>query len=162
MQKSKTQFDVFEGNKDTNIILFPLLKELTVDIDEENWDSQSLYTFLNTPQTFCFVINKAVNPVGFALIRLAHDEAEIIYLKTIKKYRSKGYANSLLKYFFKWAKIKSISKIFLEVSVENFIAIKLYKSNGFFEVGLREKYYIKNSKKEDAKVMLKTLIMFDE
>ena len=59
-------------------------------------------------------------------------------------------------------KIKSISKIFLEVSVENFIAIKLYKSNGFFEVGLREKYYIKNSKKEDAKVMLKTLIMFDE
>ena len=99
MQKSKTQFDVFEGNKDTNIILFPLLKELTVDIDEENWDSQSLYTFLNTPQTFCFVINKAVNPVGFALIRLAHDEAEIIevYKGTygIEKYTKEEFINKI-------------------------------------------------------------------
>ena len=162
MQKSKIQINVFELYRSVNFKLFSLLKELIGGIDEENWNLQSIYTFLKTPKTFCFIINQELNPVGFALIRLAHDEAEIIYLNIIKKYRSKGYAGKLLKFFFQWAAIKSISKVFLEVSVDNFIANKLYKKNGFYEVGIRKKYYANKSKQEDAKVMMKNLIMFNE
>jgi ribosomal-protein-alanine N-acetyltransferase len=157
MQNSKTQIHVFESYKSISNNLLTVISGIIGWTDDENWNLDNLKTFLKNPKTYCLVINKEINPVGFALIRLVDDEAEIIYLIMVKKYRNKGFATSLLNYFFQWAQNKSISRIFLEVSEKNLKAIKLYKNQGFLDVGLRKNYYRKKRKNEDAKIMLKNL-----
>ena len=48
---------------------------------------------------------------------------------------------------------KKISSIFLEVSVENQIAINLYKKANFAKVGERKNYYSFNGRKINAHIM---------
>ena len=54
MQKSKIQINVFEVYKSANFKLFLLLKELIGDINEEDWNLKSIYTFLSTASFHIF------------------------------------------------------------------------------------------------------------
>ena len=69
------------------------------------------------------------------------------------KYRKKGIGKALLKKFLKIAAKKKIKSIFLEVSVENKIAIDLYSKANFLKVGERKNYYIFNGRKVNADIM---------
>lgn len=87
--------------------------------------------------------------IGFLVSTLVLDELQIDNLAVDKSFRNLGIASSLIKYLVK--KSKSFNKIFLEVSVNNFSALSLYRKLGFTKTYIRKKYY---SNGDDAIVMV--------
>ncbi|MFA5989039.1 MAG: GNAT family N-acetyltransferase [Sphingomonas sp.] len=77
---------------------------------------------------------------GFALIRSAADEAELLLLATLPAMRRRGVARALLRAVISDSKQRSISKLFLEVRRGN-EAASLYRAIGFAKVGERRGYY---------------------
>ncbi len=59
----------------------------------------------------------------------------------------------LVEHMLKCAKSKAAEKMFLEVRPSNQVAIKLYESMGFEQIGLRRAYYPGNEGREDALVL---------
>ena len=85
--------------------------------------------------------------VGFVSFYHIKDEVEIIQIAIMKPYRRKNYGSLLIN---KIKKLNNIKKIFIEVSVENFQAIKFYLKNDFKKIGIRKAYYKVNNKRIDA------------
>lgn len=79
--------------------------------------------------------------VGFAGMMINFQELEIMNIVTKKTERGKGIGKILLQEIIKFAKNNEIEKIFLEVNENNIIARKLYKKQGFEEIGVRKNYY---------------------
>ena len=94
---------------------------------------------------------------GYLIARKILNEYEVIAISTNIKFLRKGIGSELLYRLFKKAKSNSIKKIFLEVSNQNLVAIKMYKKSGFYQVGLRKKYYVTLSGFEDALIMIKDI-----
>ena len=75
---------------------------------------------------------------GFIIFDIIYDRCEIIDIYTVEKFRNVGIATKLINEIIKDYEIKNIT---LEVSVNNEVAIKLYKKLGFKNVALRKEYY---------------------
>ena len=99
-----------------------------------------------------FIISEP-NPVGFLKATIIKDQMEIISFVIDKKYRNEGKGRALLNKILVIATNKKINNIFLEVSVENKIAINLYNKANFKKVGERKNYYSFNGKKVNAYIM---------
>jgi [ribosomal protein S18]-alanine N-acetyltransferase len=78
---------------------------------------------------------------SFIVWRSVLDEAEIITIGVKPLMRRSGIADTLLVLMERELKQKNVHKVFLEVSIDNLAAIKLYEKNGFVRAGLRPKYY---------------------
>lgn len=88
--------------------------------------------------------------IGYIVVKVILDEAEILSLATKPSFRRKGVALALLKDTI--FKLKDIAKIcYLEVRISNIEAINLYRKFGFKEYGVRKNYYI--APEEDALLM---------
>lgn len=88
--------------------------------------------------------------IGYIVVKVILDEAEILSLATKPSFRRKGVASALLKDVI--FKIKDIAKIcYLEVRISNIEAINLYRKFRFKEYGIRKNYYI--APEEDALLM---------
>lgn len=88
--------------------------------------------------------------IGYIVVKVILDEAEILSLATKPSFRRKGVALALLKDTI--FKLKDIAKIcYLEVRISNIEAINLYRKLGFKEYGVRKNYYI--APEEDALLM---------
>lgn len=79
--------------------------------------------------------------VGFAGIKIAYDQADIMNIVTRKDYRNKGIGTLLLNELISICKEFKANSIFLEVNEENKPAIKLYEKVGFESVSIRKNYY---------------------
>ena len=123
---------------------------------EKKWEKKEFYTFISN-QDNIFILSHP-KPVGYLKARVNADEIEIISIVVDKKFRKIGIGKSLLNKLLNIALIKKIQNIFLEVSVENKIAINLYKKFNFIKVGKRKSYYFQNGKYIDADIM--KLILF--
>ena len=126
------------------------------DDSEKKWVKKDFYTFISN-QNNIFILSHP-KPVGYLKARVNADEIEIISIVVDKKFRKIGIGKSLLNKLLNIALIKKIQNIFLEVSVENKIAINLYKKFNFIKVGKRKSYYFQNGKYIDADIM--QLILF--
>jgi Acetyltransferases len=89
--------------------------------------------------------------IGFILYEDIYDRAEIIYIYIFPDYRANGYGEKLLSNIFNILKDKK--NITLEVSINNSIAINLYKKLDFKIAATREKYY----QNEDAYLMVREM-----
>ena len=78
---------------------------------------------------------------SFIVWRIAADEAEIITIGVHPSSRRVGTATALLSLVENELRKQNIKKIFLEVSIDNIAAAKLYEKNGFIKIGTRPKYY---------------------
>lgn len=65
-------------------------------------------------------------------------ELELLYVD--EKYRNKGIGTQLLDYFIQNI-VKGEQDVFLEVAVNNEVAINFYKKFGFEVINVRKKYY---------------------
>ncbi len=83
------------------------------------------------------------------------DEGHITVVCVNPSFRGQGIAKALISEMMKVAKKQYINKMTLEVRESNLPAINLYKRSGFYEVGVRKKYYINNN--EDAIIMFADL-----
>ena len=100
-----------------------------------------------------FIFKDKDEIIGFAGITIILDIAELNNIVIKKSFRGNGFSSLLLEELINYSKQNKCSKINLEVSKNNTIALNLYKKFGFTEVGVRKKYY----NGIDALLMLKEI-----
>ena len=94
--------------------------------------------------------------VGFTVILENPPDAEIHNLFICNELRGRGLGKILFKQAIQMLSAE-VENLYLEVSEDNNIAIALYKSLGFEEIGVRKNYYRKGSIASNA-IMMHLLI----
>jgi ribosomal-protein-alanine N-acetyltransferase len=79
--------------------------------------------------------------IGFAVSRMAADEAEILSIAVAPDHRSRGLSRELLLTHLGHLAGRGIRTVFLEVEENNQPARRLYARAGFAVTGRRERYY---------------------
>ena len=78
---------------------------------------------------------------GFAMLRLAADEAELITIAVDPKWRKKGVGKALMRAVFEDLMMTPARRLYLEVAEDNPAALRLYGRLGFQRVSERHGYY---------------------
>jgi ribosomal-protein-alanine N-acetyltransferase len=78
---------------------------------------------------------------GFAMLRLAADEAELITIAVDPRWRKKGVGLALMRALFEDLRMTAARRLFLEVAADNPAALRLYSKLGFAKVSERQGYY---------------------
>ena len=123
---------------------------------EKKWKKKDFISFISNQHNI-FILSQP-EPVGFIKARIIKDEIEIISILIDKKFRKKGIGKGLLNDLLRLANKKKIQHIFLEVSVENKVALNLYKKYNFIKIGERKDYYNLNGRNINADIM--KLVLF--
>lgn len=110
----------------------------------EAWTRAQVAGSLSLPTTYYYFVraNEEEEPVGFALVRAAPGEEELLLIAVQPQFRGAGMAKRLLEQFTEAARERGAERIFLEMR-ENNPAEKLYRTFGFETIGRRPKYYSK-------------------
>jgi len=120
---------------------------------KRRWSSNVFSSLFKAPGSVGFIaLDLNGEAIGFILARITIDEGELITLCVLPSARREGVATELFTEF--KLLLKPPNRIFLEVSVDNTPAQKLYQSLGFSEVGRREGYYQSNNGKSDALILM--------
>ncbi len=120
------------------------LEEIKENLETEFddfWNYNILKEELSSDSSKYIVAITKSEVIGFAGIKFALDQVDIMNIVTRKDYRNKGVGTLLLRELISICKEFKANYIFLEVSEDNEPAIKLYKKLGFENVGIRKNYY---------------------
>ncbi len=90
---------------------------------------------------------------GFCIIKVVEDEAELLNICVDPVSQGMGFGRELLQIALKHVADAAVEVMYLEVRISNNTAIKLYKSLGFKQVGIRKNYYATDEGREDAVIM---------
>lgn len=97
-------------------------------------------------------------PAGFALFRVAADEAELLTVSVVPEARRAGLGRALVGACEAGARQAGARRMFLEVGAGNAPARALYDGAGYREVGRRRGYYQRpDGNRDDALVLAKPL-----
>lgn len=113
------------------------------------WSAETFGTLLRTPGTFGWIVPDE----GLLLIRQAADEAEIFTIGVAPSARRKGIARALLETACIALAALKVTRLLLEVAVDNLPAQRFYETEGFKTVGRRSGYYKRGTSNIDALVM---------
>lgn len=102
---------------------------------DKNWNKKD---FLDLKKSGCEIIS-SIN--SFIIYKVIFDEAEIITIGVNVDKRNQGLATSLITLMIKDLQEKKVKNIFLEVSINNLQALRLYEKFGFQKISIRKKYY---------------------
>ncbi len=91
--------------------------------------------------------------IGYAVMMLAVDEAELLDIAIASSQQRKGLGRKLLNEMLALARHHEMRRLVLEVRASNISAIALYRSAGFGDIGLRRDYYPAHGGREDAILM---------
>lgn len=80
-------------------------------------------------------------PLGFVMVRIASDEAEVLSICVVPEARGRGFGQVLLAAGLSAAAGAGANSVFLEVAASNDSARALYAKAGFQPVGMRKGYY---------------------
>lgn len=111
---------------------------------EESWDTRSFAQLLSSPGVKGWVARDGMDLLGLLLVRFAVDECEVLTLCVHPSARLRGIGRMLMSNFLEISQARQ-SIIFLEVSIHNKVAQKLYSSLDFKNVGYRPRYYADGS-----------------
>ena len=81
------------------------------------------------------------HPLGFLILRVAADEAEVLTIAVHPRQRGRGIGKKLMEAGLFRLYAERCKSLFLEVDASNEAAVLLYRSLGFQEVGQRKGYY---------------------
>lgn len=119
-----------------------LLAELhAAGFPEDPWSAESLATLLAMPGAAGALAVDADGPAGFALWRVAADEAEIVTLCIRPAARRRGHARALMEAAMASCAAAGARRLILEVAAGNAAAESLYGGLGFRQTGRRPAYY---------------------
>jgi ribosomal-protein-alanine N-acetyltransferase len=90
---------------------------------------------------------------GYAIMSMAAAEAHILNICVHPSARRCGYGRRLLHALLVKAHESEIGRAFLEVRPSNTVALELYRTAGFVEIGVRPAYYQAEYGREDAIVL---------
>ena len=125
-----------------------------------SWTAEEIESLLTSASTFgSAALDPSTNRLrGFALSRLAADEAEILTIAVDPGWRRRGVGRDLMREHLQRATLAGARALFLEVDADNTAAITLYHRFNFVKVGERAGYYRRaDGKAATALVMLRTL-----
>lgn len=114
------------------------LTKLLINYDKsiENHFNFSSYLSNDLYSQYVYIINDKI--VGYVLITVIDDLVEIHLLYVDNLFRNQKIGTKLMDYIInKYSNYRFL----LEVSINNYIAIKLYENNNFKIINIRKKYY---------------------
>lgn len=118
-----------------------LHREAFTPLGERAWTRQELAELLASHGVKGFVFATESNAIGFALMRVAADEAELLTLAVHPGHRRRGAGRALLDAVIGASRSLAARTLFLEVGADNDAARALYDRAGFEIVGRRQGYY---------------------
>jgi ribosomal-protein-alanine N-acetyltransferase len=108
----------------------------------ESWDRNAIARLLGDSAVDGLLLCAAEDdPVGFALVRTAADEAEILTIGIRPDARGRGLGHRMVAAACETAARRGALRLFLEVSECNVPALSMYRRAGFESVGRRRHYY---------------------
>lgn len=121
----------------------PVLAALQQRCFDERWSAEAMSALAAQPGVAATLLVAADSqvPLGYGLIRMAADEAEILTLGVDPAHRRAGHGRRILTELIARARAAGAAMLFLEVAARNAAARRLYGSAGFSEVGRRTGYY---------------------
>lgn len=105
------------------------------------WGEDEFEMMLAERNTLVHRLRQGRSIIGFAVSRMAADEAEILSIAIDGSQRGRGLSRDLLLIHLGHLAGRGVRKIFLEVEENNLPARRLYEWAGFAIVGRRERYY---------------------
>lgn len=105
----------------------------------------------------CLVVEVDLKIIGYAILLFGADEAHLLNLCVAPDWRGNGHARLLLEDVCGTVSRQGVSELFLEVRPSNDVALHLYTSLGFNQVGRRPDYYNSADGREDALILALTL-----
>ncbi|MCK5237637.1 MAG: ribosomal protein S18-alanine N-acetyltransferase [Deltaproteobacteria bacterium] len=148
------------NKKVTDIIIEPMSEDDldgVMEIEEVSfpkcWPRDLMARELMNPVSYPFVMHGTVDDkkqvVGYIVIWIVHGDAHILDLAVAPALRGGGLAKRLISFALRFMVERGTVVVSLEVRRSNEAAIKIYRSFGFNQVYVRDKYY----GDEDAIVM---------
>jgi ribosomal-protein-alanine N-acetyltransferase len=101
----------------------------------------------------CKVYESDEGMLGYAVLMLAVDEAELLDIAIAAQHQRQGWGRNLLEELMALARRRDMRRMVLEVRASNVAAIGLYRRAGFTDIGLRRDYYPAEHGREDAILM---------
>lgn len=106
----------------------------------------------------CWVMEQGGELIGYGIMSVAVGEAHILNIALAPVCQGRGLGRELLQHMLQTGRRHGAETAFLEVRPSNRVAIRLYETSGFHQVGLRRDYYPTASKRrEDAVIMARDL-----
>jgi len=105
----------------------------------------------------CIVNEVEGEIVAYGIVGMIVDEAHILNLSVRADFQGCGLGRELLVYLLSLIERAEATRALLEVRESNQIAINLYKTLQFEEIGIRKGYYPADNGREDAIVLAKTI-----
>lgn len=105
------------------------------------WGEAEFETMLAERNTLVHRLRLGRRIIGFAVSRMAADEAEILSIAVGADHRGRGLSRNLLLTHLGHLAGRGVRTVFLEVEENNKPARRLYERAGFAVVGRRERYY---------------------
>lgn len=124
---------------------------------EAGWPATAFERELSQNQMARYIVAEQVASdssrqlAGFAGLWLMLDEAHVVTVAVLPQLRGRGIGRLLVHGLIELARDSAMSVATLECRVSNAVARSLYAGYGFYEVGLRKRYYSDNQ--EDAVIM---------
>jgi [ribosomal protein S18]-alanine N-acetyltransferase len=119
----------------------PKLAELHGAAFHRGWGEGEFEGMIRERNTLVHRLRLGRKTIGFAVSRMAADEAEILSIAIDAGYRGRGLSRDLLLTHLGHLAGRGMRTIFLEVEESNQPARALYERAGFSVVGRRERYY---------------------
>jgi [ribosomal protein S18]-alanine N-acetyltransferase len=105
------------------------------------WGEGEFEEMLRERNTLVHRLRQGRNIIGFAVSRIAADEAEILSIAMEPRHRGRGLSRNLLLTHLGHLAGHGVRTVFLEVEENNQPARRLYQRTGFSVAGRRERYY---------------------
>ena len=119
----------------------PKLAQLHGASFHRGWGEGEFEGMLSERNTLVHRLRLGRKIIGFAVSRIAADEAEILSIAIDEDQRGRGLSRNLLMTHLGHLAGRGVRTIFLEVEENNQPARRLYEWAGFGVVGRRERYY---------------------
>jgi len=105
------------------------------------------------------IVNEIENKiVSYGVVGMIVNEAHILNLSVRRDMQGKRYGRELLVYLLDLVQRSGAERALLEVRESNQIALSLYQSMGFEEIGVRKDYYPAEGGRENAIVLAKAIL----
>ena len=101
----------------------------------------------------CWVMEFNQTVQGHGILSKGVDEIHLLNVCVRRENQGQGYGRLFVRHLVDQAKGMGGAHLFLEVRASNRVAIALYESLGFVEVGRRKDYYPGDPEREDALVL---------
>jgi [ribosomal protein S18]-alanine N-acetyltransferase len=134
--------------------IIPSLVQIHSESFEQFWDEKTFLNYVNNEAFRLYVAQVKAQTIGFVLMSVLYEQAEILTLAIRKLNRRQGCATGLMGLAFADLETYGVEKIFLEVAQDNAAALSLYLQLGFMKTGIRKAYYHRKGKPPQDAFML--------